>query len=215
MVLFMITIWHYFVKKDYLKLAFTFVSFAGFFVFLMVLFSRGNSDLVMEKNLIPLWFFVAIPFIHDVLFQKFRRSHMMPIIYAIIIIIGLAGFYRATVLYGERARYMKQIIATACLTTHSNKVVIEKKNLQMNKLLGTWTFATETLLMSAIEDPSSSKTVYLVDNMEQLKDYDMQKTDVYLCMPFWLEWHYSSLNQRYFQLPREPYRIVESLITFE
>jgi len=212
LLLFAITLGYYLIKKEYLKLSFYFVSTIGFFVLLMVIFSPGDSDLGMERNLIPLWFFIGLPFAHDVLFHEFRFPYMRPIVYSLVIIAGFAGFYRATVLYKERTDYMWHIIREAARQTGSGKIIIEKKNLQMDKLMGSWTFATETLLMSAMEGPQNAKTIYLVDNLEQLKDIDLTKTEMFLCVPFWIEWGYPSLNQEYFQLPSQPYSILENPI---
>jgi hypothetical protein len=202
----------YYLKGEYFKLLYISFATAGFFILLMVIFSRGDSDLGMEKNMIPLWIFMALPFVHDVLFQKFRYRYSGPIIYSFIIIAGLSGFYRAAKISTERTSYMKHIIETACESANSNKIIIEKKNLDMDKLAGTWSIANETLLISSVEDPAESKTIYLVDNLEQLKDFDFNKKDVYLCVPFWLEWNYSSLNQQYFKLKQEPYFIYKEQI---
>ena len=124
-------------------------------------------------------------------------------------VVGLGGFYRAADYYRNRRNYMKQLIEKASNDTNSRKIIIERNNIDMDRLGVTWSFANETLLISSLEGPENSKTIYLVDNLEELKNYDMKKTDVFLCVPFWLEWNYSSLNPRYFRLPREPYCILE------
>jgi hypothetical protein len=212
LVLFGITLVFYSIRRDYTKLAYSFAGTIGFFVLLMVIFSRGESDLGMEKNLIPLWIFIALPFIHDVLFYDYKISYLKPAIFALVVIAGLSGFYRATVIYGDRLSYIKQIIESASTTTNSKKIIIEKKNLNMDRLAGTWSIANESLLISSVNGPQFSKTIYLVDNLDEINSYDMQRTDVYLCVPFWREWGYSSLNPVYFQLPREPYKVLETAI---
>lgn len=214
-ILLVINMIHNYLKGEYIKLLYISVATAGFFILLMVIFSRGDSDLGMEKNLIPLWIFIALPFIHDVLFQEFRHKFSRALIYSIIVISGLSGFYRAAKFSVERSRYLKKIIEVASDTTSSNKIIIEKKNLDMDKLAGTWSIANETLLMSSVEEQEESKTIYMVDNLEQLKDFDFKKTDVYLCVPFWLEWNYSSLNQQFFKLKLEPYSVYGEPIHFE
>ncbi len=210
--LFIISLGYYAVKREYLKFAYTGIATIGFFILLMVVFSPGDSDVGMEKNIIPLWIFVTIPFIHDVLFQKFRHTYLRSIIYVGVVILGLAGFYRATVIYGDRIHYMKQIIEISSETLDSGKIIIEKKNLNQYRLGSTWSFANETLLLSSLKGPEHATTVFLVDDLNQLNDFDLQVTDVYLCVPFWLQWNYNSLNQRYFQLPDEPYKIMISPI---
>ena len=181
----------------------------------MVIFSRGDSDLGMEKNLIPLWIFIALPFVHDVLFQEFRYKYSRALIYSIIVIAGLSGFYRAAKFSLERSSYMKQIIEVASESTNSGKIIIENKNLDMDKLAGTWSIANETLLMSSVENPGESKTFYLVDNLDQLKNFDLNTKDVYLCVSFWPEWNYSTLNPQYFNLKLAPYFIYKEPIPFK
>ena len=214
-ILFLITAVYYFMKREILKLAFTTCAIIGFFILLMIVFSPGDIDVGMEKNLMPLWIFITIPFIHDVLFHKFRYRFMQVIIFSLVVVIGLSGFYRATVIYGDRIRYMQQVLETSEHTFNSDKIIIEKKNLNQDRLGSNWSYANETLLLSSLEGPQYSKSVYIVDDLNQIKDYNMQKKDVYLCVSFWLQWDYSSLNPKYFQLPEKPYKIIESPILGE
>jgi hypothetical protein len=215
LLLFLVTIVYYFVKRNYLKLAFIIVTTFGFFIILMVVFSPGDIDVGMEKNIMPLWIFIALPFVHDLLFHKFRHFFVQPLIYTVVVIAGLTWFYRATVIYSDRLNYMKQLIETSSDTVQSSKIIVEKKNLNIYRVGSTWSYANETLLLSSLDGPQNAKTVYVVDDRNQLKDDDLQKNDVYLCVPFWLKWNYSSLNQRYFQLPLQPYQIFESRVTGE
>ncbi len=200
-------------KGEYLKLAYTSLATIGFFVLLMVVFSPGDSDVGMEKNLIPLWFFIAVPFVHDVLSHDFKTGFFRPVLFTVVLIAGLAGFHRATVIYGDRLNYMKEIIEVSTETTQSSKVIIEKKYLNQDRLSSTWSYANETLLLSSLKGPEHAKTLYLIDDPSQLKDFDILSKDVYLCVPFWIYWNYSSLNEDYFKLPDEPYVFLQSSLT--
>ena len=215
LLLFLVSGVYYLWKKSYLKLAFIIIATIGFFVLLMVVFSPGDSDVGMEKNLLPLWIFIAIPFIHDVMFEKFRYAKLQPLIYLLVIVAGLTGFHRATVIYGDRITYMKHVLESASKSLNSSKIIIEKKNLNQDKTGSTWSYANETLLLSSINGPQNSKTIYIVNELNEIASFDLQKKDVYLCVPFWLEWNYSAINQRYFQLPPELYRILENPIKEE
>lgn len=208
--MFLITIFYYFLLGDFLKLGFSILGTMGFFVLLMIIFSRGDSDLGMEKNLIPLWIFIALPFIHDVLFHDFKIPYLKPIVYALVAVSGLASFYRAAVIYGNRASYIKEIAEFAYETTGSRKIIIDKKNLNMDKLGSVWSIANESFLMTAVDGPEHAKTIYLVGSEQELNDIDRSKSDVYLCVPFWRDWGYSGLNPDYFQLPDKPYAVLET-----
>ncbi|MCB8999113.1 MAG: hypothetical protein H6540_03450 [Bacteroidales bacterium] len=203
-----ITLVYYFISKKYLKLLWSLLSVSGFFILLMIIFSPGDSDMGMEKNLIPLWFFIALPFIHDVLFGNFKFQFARPILYAIVMIVGIAGFYRAVKAYHTRLNYIREILTSTSQETNSSKFIIEKKTLDMDKLIGTWSIANESLLISSINGPENAKTMYLVDCPADLNNFNMEEKEIFLCVSFWQSWNYNSLNPRYFKLPPEPYTYI-------
>ncbi len=55
----------YLFRREFGKMFFQMISFGGFFLVMMVLYAPGDSDAGMEKNLLPLWFYIAIPFLGD------------------------------------------------------------------------------------------------------------------------------------------------------
>lgn len=207
LVLLGVNIVFYLHRRAYGKLAFQFISFAGFFLVMMVLYAPGDSDAGMEKNLLPLWFYVAIPFVHDLLLGTASWWRWRPVLYGIILVCGLAGFNRAASIYTSRLDYLKTIMAKASADTGMRKFIILKRNVQMDRLVSTWSIANESLLLSSLNGPQNSMAVYLVDDLKELGRYDLQARDVFLSVSFWLQWRYPMLNSHYFRLPEEMYTI--------
>lgn len=208
LVLLGVNIVFYLVRRAYEKLAFQLISFGGFFLVMMVLYAPGDSDAGMEKNLLPLWFYVAIPFVHDVLLGKASWGKWRPVFYGIILVCGLAGFSRAVSIYTSRLDYLKMIMNKASADTGMRKFIILKKNVQMDRLVSTWSIANESLLLSSLNGPQNSMAVYLVDDLKELGRYDLQARDVFLSVSFWLQWNYTQLNSTYYGLPEAPYLYV-------
>jgi hypothetical protein len=214
--LMLVSLIYYYTKRHYVKLFYYGFAIIGCFVFLMVAHSPGESDIGMERNMLPLWVLVAVPFAHDFLLIKISIKYLKAaFLYGLIIIISSLFFYRAVKIYTTRTVYVKEILKVASETKGGRKFVIEHKSLNMDLIMNHWSFANETLLLSSLEGKDKSKTIYLVNDINQLKsEFDFQKKDVYLSVPFWLQWSYSSLNHDYFNLPDESYIFIEDKIPF-
>jgi hypothetical protein len=207
---------HYLLKSHFIKLVYYGLSLIGCFVFLMVTYSPGESDIGMERNLIPFWVLAAVPFVHDLLLNKklafYSRS---AIIYGLIIFISALFILRATSIYVQRLNYIREILAVASEKSGGSKFIIEPKSLNMDIVANHWSFANETLLLSSIKGKDKSCTIYIATDINQLKSqYDFQKKDVFLSVPFWLKWDYSILNHKYFNLPEEPYILIDYKIPY-
>ena len=196
-------------RRDYAKLLFQLAAFSGFFIILMILFAPGDSDAGMEKNLLPLWLFVAIPFAHDLLLDSHLKKNVRWLLYVAVILAGFAGIHRAMVIHTNRIAYVKELLEAAHKQSGAAKFIIACNDVNQDKLPSTWSIANESLLLSSISGPLNSKTIYLVDDTAKLPAFASPPPDVFISVSFWPLWNYKLIDTLYFGLPKQPYELVK------
>ncbi len=77
----------------------------------------------------------------------------------------------------------------------------------MSKIIVPWAIGAETLLRSAMISPVESRTIFMVEDLENFS-YNTEDPYLYLAVHFWRDWNAGSLNLTYFKLGEGSYRVL-------
>lgn len=209
-VLFIVII-YFFVIKNYKKLFFHILTVAVFFIFIALNYYSKESILLMEKNFIPLNIILLIPFINDVITKTSFFKILKNIAIVFFILLSVFWINKARIEFSERVLYIEKLLKYV-EKFPERKFIIEKKNIAMPIVNTSWSFANETLLYSSLPGSFSSRTIYLVDDINSFTG-NLYEPSVYFSTPENLSLYISKLNQKYFNLGNEPYRVLRKILS--
>jgi len=86
------TAW-YIRKAENLRLAYYLLGTGAFFVFTVITYHMGDSDMAMERSFMPLSIFVCIPFIHEIIPEAGKEKLKIAFI-SVVLLISMAGIIR-------------------------------------------------------------------------------------------------------------------------
>jgi len=196
-------------NKKYLNAGFTFLGTTSFLVLVLYTYRMGDSDVMMERSFLPLTVFVSVPFFTELLSSK-RRSVLIPGV-LVILVICFAGIRRLN-LEGQRFRRRLKNIEQLIECTHNmdgRKFLLKKSDENISNIIMPWTSSFNSIIVSSMNGNQNTRTIFLYDDLKNWEIYLHDKPDVFLGADFWLEWQINMLNHKYFNLPVEPYKVLE------
>lgn len=186
----------YIYSKNYLKLSLMWIFTISYTVVNAILHSKGDSGIVLEKSFIPLGFFVALPFASDLLPKLKINSYLILSLFVIILFLRIRDISLRAKVQRERLAYISSVCNYA-RNLKGQKFFFKQENLNHDKILINWAFGMESLLMSSLESPDSSITIFLLKDFTTVKDFSPEK--IYLCPFYPVLWNVSELNHNYFR----------------
>lgn len=187
-----------------LYLSISFLVLLGIIVVMHVYLS-SKILIMLDGYMVHLGIIWALPLAFH--WGKERQHWMIPTL-ALLLIFSLARINDSKAFFQERLAYLENALAQHTSPEHP-KAVAYLDNFNYDKLWIGWAMSCETLLLSSLEGPEFSRSIYLADQRGDLEGR-FDEPDLYLNVPFG---PYSIKNQdlpsRYFQLPKIPYREVE------
>jgi hypothetical protein len=196
-------------QKEYIKTIFVAASTLGFFLITLVTYATGDADFMMERSFMPLTVFIVLPFFTTIQRKMIPKNTL--ILTVLMLLVFLPGIVRITkegFRNRERLDYVHGLFMDPSVE-HSAKILLKKNEANTQKIIYTWPLAFTTLVSSSMDNSGHSRTIYMYDDIEGFEKYRSQETNVFLGAPFWLEWPYSALNDRFFNLPQAPYVILK------
>jgi hypothetical protein len=167
----------------------------------------GDSDMAMERAFMPLNIFIVMPFINEFVLE-YRKSDVLAYSFLLVaLVINLAGITVTGKIYKERTAYIDELLENT-QQLPGNKFIMEKADVDMSKIIIPWAIGAETLLYSSLGSPDETRTLYMVDDLENF-NYEKENTDLFLCVNFWRNWSASGMNQSYFNLQKDSYQIIK------
>ena len=169
---------------------------------------EGDAYINIEKFLYPLSFLCTLPFIYDIGKSDNKFLTIIKTLSVIIIIyIGFVKINKAGKVYSNRITYLNQMIDKS-KNINSDKVILDKKNIDIKKIGPPWAVGVESILLSSLSDKTIS--IYISNDIRQeiIKPSD---SDIYFCVPFNKRVNVNSLNNNYFKLSSsKPQKIEDS-----
>lgn len=166
----------------------------GFLVMVNGSFPNGAEQFYIESFYQVLAVFVATPLVFDVLefFPKVRSYTSL--ILLVILSVSLLRIYSYRSVYKARLDWNLSMLEKT-KQMPSSKFLINERDIDMDKYLMAWGSPFETLLLSARQDPDSTRTIYIF-NEGILKPESRQKRDYFLT-PFG-DIGFRHINKNYF-----------------
>lgn len=190
----------YVMTSQWLKMAFVLGSIAVFLLISLIVYHIGDADHAMERTFLPLAFFCGLPFLHDVVFDD-RLRWMYHLRIPLLTAIAAWGFYNiaaAGQVFNNRIHELEGYLAQA-EKRGGTKFIVNARDINLSSFEVRYLVSTESLLLSALQGPQHSRTIFIDDDLvelEKLKNHD----DLFLFADYYLYRSDSELNPNYFQL---------------
>jgi hypothetical protein len=192
----------YIKTKSYQKLIFVNVFLFGFIIIHNLIYFAGASDIEHEKNLMTANLFIFLPFSYDYFYDKQNPGNKALLLFFVILFSGFIILKPAHI-YKSRINYLSSL-SQKLSEKEGSKYYTLDSGLDKNRTMFLWSVPFETLLLSSIEGPNHSQTIYSFPDQENIPEY-IAEPDLFLCAHFWMKWDLTTLNKKYFCLPEEPY----------
>jgi len=207
-VLFLSMVTWYAVKRAWLKLGYYLGFSIAFSLVLFTTFDLWYYPFIQEKNLMGLNIILLIPFLREVEFKGEVRRLFMQIFLVLIFLSGLGQVVRASRFYKDRLAYIHELIGLV-RQFPEKKFILPEDLADRNRLNVFWGLAPETLLLSSLESPDSSVTIYINDTQGKLPDdTNLGDSLLFICTPWAKDLKSKWLDKRYFHLANSGYRVL-------
>lgn len=207
--LFVVTTAWYIMKKQYLKLVYYLTAILAFSLILFTTFNIWFFPFIQEKNLMGLNVFLLIPFLRDVEFGGKKSRYIVPVMAALIFLTGVFRVVRASAFYRDRLDYIGSLIRSV-RDFPEKKFVIPAQMISRERLNVNWGLATESLMLSSLESPDSSVSIYVNDDDGKIPEgTNFNDSLLFICAPWAKDLEIRRLDRRYFDLRNSPYRVLE------
>jgi len=208
LIIFIVTCSFYIGKKQYFKLTFYLVSIIGFLLVIFLTFTKWYYPFIQEKNIVPLNILLLIPFINEVVFSSNRLNIIKQIFLVLLFAVSVAHVIIASGFYTNRLAYLRDLI-TMTKQFPEKKFIIDKKYIDINQVNVLWAFATESLLLSSLDGPDSSRSIYIPNHVEEIKTkVNLKDPTLFICVPWYRHLIAGKMDKHYFNLENSAYRII-------
>jgi len=198
----------YIIKKLYLKLVYYLVSLLLFLLVISITFDIWFYAFIVEKNLMPLNIFLLIPFLNEVVFSSKRLNLLKQIFLILIFLVAVSHIIYASGFYKNRLAYIHNLI-TQTRQFPEKKFIMKMKDIDINQVNVRWAFAVESLLLSSLDGPDSTRSIYVPDEGDDLKpDLKLNNPKLFICVPWSMNLNIEKMDKRYFNLGQSVYRIL-------
>jgi hypothetical protein len=179
------------------------VSFTvGFWLFTLLIYHTGDSNLMMERAFMPLAFFVGW-----MVFTQLHHSKNKWINIAqggLVVYIFFQSFtfiHKESGFMEDRFAYMEEL--------HKNyvaqKICLSTQEANMSKVVISWSYSLETLLYSTSKHGKTGSFTVAVLPSPEGKTNDLNDPNAFIAPDFIGTLRLTQLNANYFSLPAEPY----------
>ncbi len=200
-------IWHI-IRKQFLKLALYVSAIAFFLLIIFTTFNFPFRHFIQEKNIMGLNIFLLIPFLNEVSFGKKQGNRWMLVFLIVMFVAGSIHVIAGSAFHRERLNYIRKLI-TVARGLPEKKFILNENLVDHETLSVNWGLAPETLILSSLESPDSSLTIYINDASGKLRSNpDHTDTTLLICAPWVQELTTTLLNKKYFNIDHSGYRFL-------
>lgn len=172
------------------------------FIFLtVVIYYKGDADVQMEKDYMPLTYFIFIPFLK--IYEESQNKTHFDGLKLFYLFAGFCwyfyGIYQVySTHYQLKYLYLESLVSYGKKNKQSsNKFIVNKSN-TVDAQFVYWPLATETLLLSALTNKENTVTFFYCD-FHDVNLFNKDSTLFYNAS-FWEPWLIKNLNKNYFHL---------------
>jgi hypothetical protein len=192
--------------KRYTELLFTIICYIIFTTMIILVFSAGDCDAMMEKSFMPgIFMFV---FLYCILYYENGNSQKYYLLTLILCSLSFINIMNAGNQFKARLNILTGVLNQ--MDKNSPKVIVSFSDFDQDIVrLNHWATSTDALMLSKCLS-GESKTIFMTEDKNHMTDYtDARKPDLFLYLPWELFWT-KEWNTTYFNLPSVPYKIYKA-----
>jgi hypothetical protein len=187
-------------KKMWLKLIWMVAFTLGYLLVVNVTHPNGADKFYIESFYLMLSIFVLFPFVFEV--APLMNVKIALSMIAVIFFLRLNTIYHAHKPFTERIVWINEM-----LKRNKGKFIVSEYHVPMQKLKMTWGVPYESILLSSIASPESARTfIILEDTYGKYAAYAETENNFYGMFGGVID--YKDINQDYFRLAPEKYRVL-------
>lgn len=203
--LWLLTVVNYAWRDLWWKMVYVGCAVAGFFALSVVIYWEGDSPIGMERTYLPLFFFIGLPFVSDVLPRLTKgQQKVYGIIFTALLTFSIIRIGVSTKPYNQRLNEIKKI-TTIAKSVGQHKLVITQSTAQRIFPINMWGLAIESLLYTAREEASQAATIYIESDDFDRTECFFHDPNVFVMVGWWKCWWLTDFNPTYFHLPKQEY----------
>jgi hypothetical protein len=180
-------------QKAFLKLLFFLASTFGFIFVIATSYYESKDWFYLESQYLPLAVMLAVPFVFDVM-PNIKKAKWAVGILGFVLIFKVLYIFQTHQPYTNRLAYLTQLMDKT-RTTGSTKLFTNDDNIDEKTLLMSWGCAYETLYLSAIQSPDSTRSLHIVGEPKEKMWMTEGKKNFYTAFD---NLEYGKANRRYF-----------------
>lgn len=154
-------------QKKWLHVLLSVGILGGFFLLVTVSFKGDPYNYYFEHIFLPLPFFLSLFFCTYVL-PACRKASLQVVLLSVIFSLGLIQIFNNSVAYQDRLSWYRNYLDVMA-ENNWKKAVISRDNFTAVAKGVYWSVSSETLLLSSLEGPENSRTIYAAEHTDQLK----------------------------------------------
>ena len=203
MIVFVLGICLMILRKSFVHLFFYILFPIGFIAFTVLIYHRGDSDLMLQRAFLPLGFFLAIPIF--AIFELNRNDLLKSTQLIFVFLIYFACFwmihYQGKVME-KRFAYMDQLHSKF----NASRMYLNCNEVDMNIVGVQWSFCLESLLYSSANCKKDRNYMIAVFNDTELQREEIFTEKVLISHESFGRINFSDLDNRYFQFDNSFYQ---------
>lgn len=198
LLLYAIAFRHHLRERQWMRMAYGVAFNVGFIALCIVVYRDDAGRFSAERAWLPMVFFAAVPVVREV--------GLKPLWLALLMVFMLVQIGATAPSYHVRIK-MQQAVVEQGRRSGSRKLVVPKQRIDLPR--ESWATAFETLILSSLAGPDSTVTLYIEKQEPFAADNpDYAVEDAFLAVPWYRLWNYSTLDEHYFRLPKQPYTVI-------
>jgi hypothetical protein len=174
-----------------------------FFLFTILIYHQGDSDLMMQRAFMPFAFFsLAAAFAGGARKVQLKLNTTFSLFVTAITLVALTGIFRYGTFMSERLSYMQQ---THIKHQSSGRVFLSLNEIDQKFVPIPWSYSLETLIYSSIQTNGKDCFSIITTDYEGLVFAQPERPEVFMTNNSYGRILFEELNPRYFNLNKAVY----------
>ena len=152
---------YYTTTKEYRKLVLFSLLTISYILLVLVSFYDSKFWFYLESQFLPLSVIFILPLVFDII-PSFKKERTALITISALIVYKLFYISYSSQIYTQRLNYLNELLIYT-YRFDSTKFMVDNDDIQQNKLLMHWGCAYETLYLSLLKSPDSTRTIVIYD----------------------------------------------------
>lgn len=187
--------------RQWMRLSYGILFNLAFIAMTVIVYRDEAGNIAIERAWLPLVFFAGVPVVCEILPVVARRVQRVVLVaFAVLLLASCGKIVDSSKHYRARLDGLQEIVERG-RREGCRKLVAPQQAYQWS--VQSWATAFETLILSSLDGPDGTVTLFLEEEPIDEGNPDYGVTDAYLAVPWNRLWNYSTLDPRYFRLPAQ------------